>query len=382
MKKAISLLLALVMCLSLCACSKSEAATAFEDLVAKIETVTLDSEGAIVAAENAYRALSDEEKSSVADSNDILVAKRAEYDALQAQMQAKAEQEERLNAVVTLIESIGDITLDSEAAITAAEEAYEKLPAEEKTMIAAAAEKLAECRAAYESAVAEQMAAHAAEVTNAIDAIGEVTIDSKTAIEQARNLYNALTDEEKNLVSNYTILETAEADYAVIWEAEKQRIISEYSKKFEIDTDPIEGISWYMHENMPDYIDTRSYIIPYIGVRSSNAWICIRYNYTADSWIFWEKLTIMADGVKYYKSVGYRDTIRDNDTEVWEYWDEALNYKQSLDSEQLQMLQAIADSEETIIRFEGDEYYYDLYVTDKDKQMIRDTLTLYEAMIG
>ena len=46
------------------------------------------------------------------------------------------------------------------------------------------------------------------------------------------------------------------------------------------------------------------------------------------------------------------------------------------------MLQAIADSEETIIRFEGDEYYYDLYVTDKDKQMIRDTLTLYEAMIG
>lgn len=297
-------------------------------------------------------------------------------------MQAKAEQEERLNAVVTLIESIGDITLDSEAAITAAEEAYEKLPAEEKTMIAAAAEKLAECRAAYESAVAEQMAAHAAEVTNAIDAIGEVTIDSKTAIEQARNLYNALTDEEKNLVSNYTILETAEADYAVIWEAEKQRIISEYSKKFEIDTDPIEGISWYMHENMPDYIDTRSYIIPYIGVRGSNAWICIRYNYTADSWIFWEKLTIMADGVKYYKSVGYRDTIRDNDTEVWEYWDEALNYKQSLDSEQLQMLQAIADSEETIIRFEGDEYYYDLYVTDKDKQMIRDTLTLYEAMIG
>lgn len=50
MKKAISLLLALVMCLSLCACGKSEAATAFEDLVTKIETVSLDSEGAIVAA--------------------------------------------------------------------------------------------------------------------------------------------------------------------------------------------------------------------------------------------------------------------------------------------------------------------------------------------
>lgn len=379
MKKIISLLLVLFLCLSLCACGKSKAVTAYEELVQKIGTVSLDSEDAIIEAENAYLALSDEEKEAVAESNDILVSKRAEYDSL---AKAKAEQEARLNSVTALIEAIGNVTLDSEAAILAAEEAYDSLPVEEKAMITDAANKLIESRAAYDSAVAEQMAMHAAEVTSAIEAIGTVTLDSRDAINAARALYNTLTDEEKQLVTILNILETAETTYESLWEAEKQRIITEYSKKFDIDSDPIEGISWYMHENMPNYIDTRSYIIPYIGVQGKSVWMCIRYNYTADSWIFWENLTIMVDGVKYYKYVGYYNTTRDNDTEVWEYWDECLNYNQSMDSDEIQMLKAIANSSETIIRFQGDDYYYDLYVSDKDKEMIRDTLALYEAMLG
>ena len=383
MKKVIALLLTLAMCLSLCACGTSAAVTEFVNAVDAIGTVTLDSEDAITAAENAYNALSDKEKENVSENTTVLESKRKQYDALVAELNQK------LDSVISLIETIGDVTLDSEPAIIAAEEAYGLLSDDEKAMITESAKTLSDARTAYETAktayeaaLAEERAAHAAEVTTAIDAIGSVTLDSKDAIAEARKLYDALTPEEKELVANLSILETAEADFAVIWETEKQKIIDEYSKKFEIDSDPIEGISWYMHYNMPDYIDTRCYIIPYIGVRGNNAWICIRYNYTGDSWIFWENLTIMADGVKYYKYVGYYDTVRDNDSDVWEWWDEPLNYNQAMDSEQLQMLAAIANSEETIIRFEGDEYYYDLYVTDADKAMIRDVLALYEALIG
>ena len=272
MKKTILMLLALVLCLSLCACGKSEAVAAYENRVAEIGTVTLDSEDAILAAENAYSALTEKEKQSVAETKTVLATKRAEYDALSA--------------------------------------------------------------------------------------------------------------DEKALVTNYATLETAEADYAAAWEAERQKIIKEYSKKFEIDKDPIEGISWYMHDNMPNYIDVRSYLIPYIGVRGNNVWMCIRYNYTADDWIFWENLTISVDGDKYYKLVGYYNTIRDNDTEVWEYWDECLDYNQAMDSDQIKMLKAIANSNETIVRFQGDNYHYDLYVKEADKKMIRDALALYEAMLG
>lgn len=65
MRKVLSLLLALIMCLSLCACGKSEAVKNVEVLIAAIGEVTLDSEAAIVAAETAYNALTDEEKAKV-----------------------------------------------------------------------------------------------------------------------------------------------------------------------------------------------------------------------------------------------------------------------------------------------------------------------------
>jgi hypothetical protein len=231
--------------------------------------------------------------------------------------------------------------------------------------------------------LAEQMAAHAKEATSAIDAIGTVTLQSESAINAAKSKYNALTEEEKKLVTNYNVLESAEASYQKLWNAEKDRIIKEYSKQFEIDSDPVEGIKWYMHKNMPDYIDTRSYLIPYIGVKNNRPWICIRYNYTDDDWIFWKHLTIVVDGKKYNKSFSYFNITRDNEYgNVWEYYDEGLNIGASMDASDIQMLQAIADSNETIVRFTGDDYYYDHYVSSKDKGIIRDVLKIYKALLG
>ena len=62
MKKAVSLLLALVMCLSLCACGKSKEVKAVEEMIAAIGEVSLESKDAITAAEEAFRALTSEEK--------------------------------------------------------------------------------------------------------------------------------------------------------------------------------------------------------------------------------------------------------------------------------------------------------------------------------
>ena len=382
MKKIISLVLALVLCLCLCACGKSDAHVAFENLVNQIGTVSLESEEAITAAEEAYKALSEEDKSAAADVQATLADMRKTYDELVVEAERKAEQDARLAAVVELIEAIGNVTVDSEEAIIAAETAYEELPEEEKAMIADAAKTLTDSRTAYNDAVAAQTAAEAAEVEAAINKIGNVSLSSKDAIQAAKTAYDALSADAKNLVTNYKVLEDAQNKYDTLWSAEKQRIITEYTKKFEKDSDPVEGITWYMHKNMPDYIDSRCYIIPYIGVRGNSPWLCIRYNYTNDDWIFWENLHIVVDGQKYYKAVGYFNTTRDNDTEVWEYYDEALDVNQAMNTKDIEMLKAIANSSETIIRFEGDDYHYDLYVSKKDKDMIRDALALYEALLG
>ena len=45
-----------------------------------------------------------------------------------------------------------------------------------------------------------------------INALGEITsLDSKTAVEEARKAYDALTDAQKELVTNKNVLEAAEA---------------------------------------------------------------------------------------------------------------------------------------------------------------------------
>ena len=54
----------------------------------------------------------------------------------------------------------------------------------------------------------------AADVSKLIDAIGTVSKDSGTAISAARKAYDALTDTQKGLVSNYTALMDAEAAYS------------------------------------------------------------------------------------------------------------------------------------------------------------------------
>ena len=54
------------------------------------------------------------------------------------------------------------------------------------------------------------------EVMDVIDAIGSVTTSSGTAITAARNAYDALTDEQKALVSNYQALLDAEARYRAL----------------------------------------------------------------------------------------------------------------------------------------------------------------------
>lgn len=75
MRKALSLLLALIMCLSLCACGKSEAVKNVETLIDAIGEVSLDSESAIVAAENAYNSLTEEEKATVTNADVLSVAR-------------------------------------------------------------------------------------------------------------------------------------------------------------------------------------------------------------------------------------------------------------------------------------------------------------------
>lgn len=72
MKRVISLALVVALCLSLCACGKSQSAKECEELIAAIGEVSVDSKDAIEAAERAYSALTEKEKDSIAESAAIM----------------------------------------------------------------------------------------------------------------------------------------------------------------------------------------------------------------------------------------------------------------------------------------------------------------------
>lgn len=63
----------------------------------------------------------------------------------------------------------------------------------------------------------------AAKVEKLISKIGTVTLNSKSAIESARTTYNALTDKQKALVTNYELLTVAESTYAELLQGEANK---------------------------------------------------------------------------------------------------------------------------------------------------------------
>lgn len=129
-----------------------------------------------------------------------------------------AQQEQRnqaaADAVISLIQEIGTVQLDSRSAIEAARSAYDGLSDACKALvnnldILLSAESTLETLEAEKKAqeIADQAAAD--NVVAKIDKLGEITLDSEAGISDAESAYNALTDAQKLLVSNADVLVSA-----------------------------------------------------------------------------------------------------------------------------------------------------------------------------
>ena len=170
------------------------------DVIEKIDAigeVTLASEEAIAAARAAYEALTEAQKAEVTN-----------YDKLTA-AEARLADLKAAKAVDDMIDAIGEVTLESEEAIAAARAAYEALTEAQKAEV-----KSYDKLTAAEARLADLKAAKA--VDDMIDAIGEVTLESENAIDAARAAYEALTEAQKAEVKSYDKLTAAEARLAVL----------------------------------------------------------------------------------------------------------------------------------------------------------------------
>ncbi len=281
---------------------------------------------------------------------------------------------EEAKKVDDAINAIGEVTLDSGTLIKTARDAYDKCSDEAKNHV--------EGLTALENAEKAFSDMQIKNVSDLVSKIGTVTLESKDAIKTAKDAYAALTAEQQAKVENYSVLQSAEIELDTLVKAEKEAAKKALLGKFNATSDKVTGVTWYEHKTIPKYIDIRSYLLPYIGIKGTSPWLCIRYNYTGDDWVFWKTLTISVDGNNYYKIFSYYDIVRDNEYgNVWEYYDEALDYNEPMDSSTIEMLTAIVNSKETIVRFQGSDYYDDITISKADKTAIKETLRLYEALL-
>ena len=139
--------------------------------------------------------------------------------------------------------------------------------------------------------------------------------------------------------------------------------------------DDVKGLIFYESPSKPQYADTRSFVLPYIGMRNENdAWLCLNADYTGDDWVFYDSLYINADGQRFNKTCSRSDINRDNKNGiVWEW------YNAGISESDIEWLKAVANSNNATIRFSG-KYNYDLKVSDSDKQAIKQVLEAYEAI--
>ena len=337
---------------------KTDAAKQADAMIADIGEVTLESGEQIEQAEAAVAALSDREVRQL-DNEEILTEARQTYDQLVT--------EDNISKLEAKIDGIGTVTLKKKSKIEDAREAYDGAPEEVKQgisnykVLTKAEDKLKELRAER--------------VEKKISAIGTVTLNSKKKIEKARDAYDKLSNEEADKVSNYSVLTKAEKKYDKLKKADQERKDKAAIAKLRTKYDKVEGITWYEHPRQPYYTNTRTFSLPYIGKNGSSVWLRWKFNYTGDDWIFFETIKIVVDGDTYTKNFNYYDVDRDNGYgDVWEVADIAP------DDDDIALLKKISKSKETIIRFQGDNYHYDLTISSADKRAIKQVLRAYNAL--
>lgn len=166
------------------------------------------------------------------------------------------------------------------------------------------------------------------------------------------------------------------ARYVAAIEAEKaalERAARGLEKRLIKTTEAFDNSSWSRHPSSPRYQDIRDYITLYLindgkGRKSLELFV----NYTSrDGWLFVENAQLNVDGSTSRLPVSR--WFRDNDTEIWEYGSVR-------GSQAIEIARKIANSDRTVVRFNGQQFYDDFVVSNTDKKVMREMLALWDVI--
>lgn len=158
-------------------------------------------------------------------------------------------------------------------------------------------------------------------------------------------------------------------------EEEKKAALQHAIDNMRTKKDDFTGTTWYYDKSTTSYLNKNSFHI-YIGKsKDSKPWLRLKIQYCGDEWLIIQSYAINVDGTIYTIEPGLFDVETDFDfNKFWEWYDTDVN------TDEFEMLNAIANSKKAVIRFKGSQYYDDREITSAEKQAIKNVLNAYEAL--
>lgn len=138
--------------------------------------------------------------------------------------------------------------------------------------------------------------------------------------------------------------------------------------------DTFNAATFYVHPSKPASGAERSYVQTYVAqTAEGNVFLRFRLNYMAESWLFVTSARFRIDG-EIVEFPGNPVWNHDNRSRVWEWIDVVADRKIR------ELARRIADSEETVIRFDGRQAYDNITVGEADKQAIIEMFEVEKAL--
>lgn len=152
-------------------------------------------------------------------------------------------------------------------------------------------------------------------------------------------------------------------------------------ERMRISEDNVDRVRWYRHKLRARYMP--HHIAPmeiYIGQNIDQpqvVWLCLRTSWRGRRWAFLNGITINTDGTRHdWNGLDFRRDISSGASSV--YVHEKLNI--TIDATQRQVIQAIIDSENAVLRFRGERGTHDFEIRAHDRLMYQDVLTAFDVL--
>lgn len=169
------------------------------------------------------------------------------------------------------------------------------------------------------------------------------------------------------------------SDENIVEQKEKpsEEFIKAALKKMKIKYDDIRKITWYYDKSTPESNNTKN-IHLYIGkAEAGKPFMRLVIRYSSSNWLFIENYNIKADSTVFTIPTSFGEVKRDNAYDsIWEWYDTKV------DKKILNIVNSIIEAKSVKLRYNGQKYFDERTVSQKEKTALKNVLDAYIALGG